>query len=208
MSEYDKERSSALYKSLSQPWFYKLTKVVLSPGGTKNLIRKIKSILDSLPASSSYLDIGCGPRSLLNELDIQVYGVDISFHYVAKNNIYGNYGAVASASDLPFADGCIDAVWSIGVFHHLPDSLFEKACKEMQRVCRKGGYTAILDAVFPKSIWRSPIAALLRKLDRGKYVRDQKTFEQMVAKFGEWSFDRFAYAWNDLEAIIALQIKV
>ena len=78
----------------------------------------------------------------------------------------------------------------------------------MHRVYRKGGYMAILDSIFPKSIWRSPIAALLRKLDRGKYVRDQKTFEQIISKFGEWSFDRFAYAWNGLEAILALQIKV
>ena len=196
-----------LYRALNQPWIYKLSAAILSPGNREIFDRKIRKTIESFAATRFYLDVGCGPRSWLNDLGLHTIGVDISLPYIMDHSRSGNSGVVASAVYLPFEGSRFDAVWTVGLLHHLTDSTFEETCLEMLRVCRPGGYVAILDAVYPHSVWARPIPALLRKFDRGRYVRDQQHFESLAAKTGNWYIQRFTYSRNGLEAVFALQIR-
>jgi len=209
MPVYNQERSGKLYKNLDDSIIYKLSQVILAPGGAKNLTKKVKELIESRNSSEHVLDVGCGPLSYINRAGIEnIFGIDISHEYVTQFQLNMNTGAVASATTLPFKNCCFDAVWSIGLLHHLSYELFLQACSEMARVCKKTGYLAIIDNVFPKSFLHSPIAAIIRKMDRGKYVRKQAVFEGLVSQIdGDWYFDRFTYAYNGLEGVLAVMSK-
>jgi SAM-dependent methyltransferase len=207
MSNNDKGRAGIIYKLLGNPWIYKFSLNILAPGYRKNFRHRIKTVIDSFPSAKSYLDVGCGPQSWISDLGVNLVGVDISMAYVISQTSTGNLGVTGSADLLPFRDESFDAVWSVGLLHHLPDSIFQMACSEMRRVCMSGGYVAILDAVPPRSVWARPIPALLRKTDRGRFVRDQKRFEHLLSGTGDWIFQRFTYTYNGLEGIIALLMK-
>jgi SAM-dependent methyltransferase len=202
-----KGRAGLFYKLLGNPWIYKFSLDLLAPGYRKNFNRRMKAVIDSFPIAKSYLDVGCGPRSWLTDLGVNVVGVDISMDYVMSQTSTGNLGVMGSADLLSFKSESFDAVWSVGLLHHLPDSMFQMTCSEMQRVCTPGGYIAIIDAVTPRYVWTRPIPALLRKLDRGRYVRSQEQFERLISGTGNWTFQRFTYTYNGLEGILALQIK-
>lgn len=206
-SNHNKERSGILYRALNQPWIYKLIEAILAPDGRDSFNRKIRKTIESFPTVKSYLDVGCGPRSWLTDLGLHTIGMDISLPYIVDHCRSGNSGVVASAVYLPIERSCFDAVWAVGLLHHLTDSMFVETCSEMLRVCRPGGYVAILDAVKPHSVWARPIPALLRKLDRGRYMRDQEQFESLAANTGHWSIQRYTYSHNGLEAVFAIQIK-
>ena len=123
--------------------------------------------MEELPPAEQVLDIGCGPVSFLWKTGLQPIGLDISHAYTLTFNRQGKAAITASSTDLPFADRIFDGVWSIGLLHHLSDDMACKTVEEMLRVCRRGGYVAIIDAVMPKSAWANPLAYLLRRTDRG-----------------------------------------
>jgi ubiquinone/menaquinone biosynthesis C-methylase UbiE len=52
---------------------------------------------------------------------------------------------VAAAQQLPFPDGCYDAVVSSLVLHHVPEEVRPAALAEMLRVLRPGGHLLIAD---------------------------------------------------------------
>ncbi len=88
------------------------------------------------------LDIGCGKGFLLHEIaqavpGIEVAGIDISKYAIenAKEEIRP-FLHEGSASELPWANGAFDFVYSINTFHNLRVFDLKKAVQEMQRVGR------------------------------------------------------------------------
>jgi SAM-dependent methyltransferase len=83
-------------------------------------------------------DFGCG-QSLFQEtfrkLNYDALFLDISWNVVSKID-YGTK-TQGSLTDLPLKNDCIDAIFCIGVVHHIPD--MEKAIRELVRVLRSGG---------------------------------------------------------------------
>jgi len=205
MSDYRVERSDGLYKSLGIPWIYKIISRIITPGGRENLLNIVRKTIESHPDIKTCLDVGCGPRSLLSDTRISFIGLDISLPYLLKLGELGVPAVVASASDLPFISQSFDAVWSVGMFHHLNESLARNAIQEMRRVCSPGGHIFILDAVLPSSFVNHPIPYLIRKLDRGKFVRKQDKFTKILINFGIWKFERIKYTSNGLEVLLAIQ---
>lgn len=100
----------------------------------------IKQFLDSLPANSKVLDIGCGNgKNMMYRQDLDMYGLE---HAKALTNICQSRGlkvVQGDAKNLPFQDNTFDAIIMIAVIHHIDPQEHEIALKEIQRVLIPGG---------------------------------------------------------------------
>ena len=188
---------------ISPPFAYHLTQRLAAPGAERALRAMLARWLAENPAPGRCLDVGCGPRSWLWDVGLQAYGVDVSEAAVAAYRRRGGTAVVASATALPFADGAFDSVWSFGLLHHLPDGAAQRAVAEMQRVTRAGGCTVVFDAVLPRAAWRRPVAALLRRLDRGRWMRTEAALTALLTPPAAWESTRLTYALTGLEGLLA-----
>jgi SAM-dependent methyltransferase len=102
-----------------------------------------------LKAGDRVLDIGCGKGFLLYEFTravpgIEVTGLDISQYGIdnAKEEVRPHLHA-GNCTELPFADGTFDFVYSINTFHNLKNFELFAALKEMQRVGKQKRYICV-----------------------------------------------------------------
>ena len=191
---------SFLYRLLEHPLCYRLSQAVFAPGSDLFLLRRLRRIMQEYRPYGRVLDVGCGPTSWLWKIGSHPVGLDISLPYSFAYQIGGGTAVNGSAVNLPFATSSFNAIWSIGVFHHLPDAMVRQAMAEMLRVCEPDGHIVILDAVLPQS-WHRPIASLIRRLDRGKFMRNQAALEALLQDRPSWSVSRFTYTVNGLEML-------
>lgn len=191
-----------IYKILDLPVIYRFVGRILVPGGGKNISRFIQARLQHISAGEKILDVGCGPYSRLTQAGLLPIGLDLAYSYIAAYNCNNTPGVVASAKEIPFTENCFDSVWSIGMFHHLSGEIARSAMREMVRVCKQGGHVIIMDNVFPKHVWRHPIAALVRKMDRGRFVRSQSSFEMLLPEGSRWKIERVVYSYIGAELLI------
>ena len=169
-----------IYRILDAPWIYRLAQVLLAPGGEAAVVRKLRRELTSISASGSALDVGCGPASWLWRVGLDPLGLDFTPSYIQKYCASGHLGVIGAAQALPFPSGHFQSVWSIGLLHHLSDEVAKQVIEEMARVCQGDGWVVILDAVMPSPAWRRPIAYVLRRMDRGGFVRQEAALERIV----------------------------
>lgn len=204
-----------LYRLLEIPFVYRLSQVLLAPGQYRFLEPIFKRIFNH-PAQR-VLDVGCGPHLNTTEPQGLLVGVDINPSYI--NQYTGGFvdedprlilapppsrrrlGYVASADQLPFADGSFDEVRTFGLFHHLTDEQTRKTLQEMNRCLGRGGRMVVLDNVWPLRAWTRPLAWLTRRLDRGKHVRTQEELHHMILEAcpGSWTWERNTYTYTGLE---------
>lgn len=170
---------------------------LLAPDAGGRLIRQLRP-----EPARRILDVGCGPASLLWTAGLEPYGADLSPGFVRAFHRRSPRAAIASAMALPFADGRFDAVYSFGLLHHLPDEAAAAAVREMLRVTRPGGRTIVLDGVPPSKAWRRPVASLLRRLDRGRWMRRQEALQNLLDGSGGWEYKRFTYTYTGLEGVL------
>lgn len=100
---------------------------------------KTRSILDMIPQDVlTIADIGCGDGAITNVLAqrYQVIAVDIS-EEALKHISSKAFPTVASADCIPLPDESVDLVLSSEMLEHLPDKIFDKACREIKRVSKK-----------------------------------------------------------------------
>jgi len=96
------------------------------------------------------LDVGCGignyhPR--LPESLRSISAVDVSSRCIDAARVC-NPGVAYQTYDgmrLPYRDASFDAVYTICVMHHVPAETWESFTREMRRVVRPGGLTAIFE---------------------------------------------------------------
>jgi SAM-dependent methyltransferase len=198
---------NVIYRLLERPWIYRLSGLFLAPGAEKTLKQKIKQLLTQLPPAHRILDVGCGPSSWLWQLGLHPIGLDLSFTYTVTFSHCGEIAITGSANALPFRNGSFDSVWSIGLLHHLPDDLARQAVSEMVRICRPGGYIVIFDAVLPEPAWQRPVAQIIRKLDRGRFMRTQLNLESILLEHEGWICERFSYSLTGLEGLLCRFLK-
>jgi len=105
---------------------------------------------------AAIVDVACGSGGLLGDLAAtfpraRLAGVDLSFPYLEEARRRTGLGALAQANAerLPFADGAIDAVTSIYLFHELPPAVRPAIAREMARVLAPGGLLAFADSIQP-----------------------------------------------------------
>lgn len=197
----------SIYHFLDNPKIYKLIESLLGPGGEKDLRAKIRLLLSLLPPARHLLDVGCGPSSWLWHENLHPIGLDVSLPYTRAFMAHGEPAVKASAENLPFDDASFDGVWSIGLFHHLPNQIAKRAIAECIRVTAPSGYCIIFDNVFPEPVWSQPLAWLIRKMDRGRYVRRQMDVESLLCNREQWQCERFSYSLYGLEGLFCIFIK-
>jgi SAM-dependent methyltransferase len=194
----------SFYRVLNHPLAYNAAQRVFAPGGEASLTNYIASLTDALVTDGPLLDVGCGPRSWLWRVGLRPVGVDIEPAYVDAYIRAGGQATLGSADAIPHGDASFAGVWSIGVLHHLADAMVAGAIGEAIRVCRPGGYVAMLDAVLPTSPWRRPLAAFIRRLDRGRHMRQEGALRSLLDPFGRWHYTRFTYSATGLEMLACL----
>lgn len=175
-----------------KPALYKLSQSLLAPGAVQSVVRH----MESRPGRA--LDVGCGPSSWLWSAGMNPVGVDIALDSVRA---FGP-AVVASATALPFADGTFDTVGSFGLLHHLPDDAARAAIREMRRVTSAEGLTIVFDGVLPHRGWTRPLAWLIRRMDRGSWMRREEAFEALFDSPAPWRRVRFTYSYTGLEGVI------
>ena len=90
------------------------------------------------------LEVGCGTGLVLERVaafTTEASGIDISHGMLRQSRRRGLRAAQATATALPFADGCFDTVYSFKVLAHVRD--IDLALREMARVTRPGGHLVL-----------------------------------------------------------------
>jgi len=102
-----------------------------------------------LKAGDKILDVGCGKAFLLNDLvlevpGVEVAGIDISAYGIANaKEEVRPFLQVADAKKLPFPDKSFDLVYSINTLHNLYTFDMVEAVKEIERVSRRHKYIVV-----------------------------------------------------------------
>ncbi|MBU0484855.1 MAG: class I SAM-dependent methyltransferase [Proteobacteria bacterium] len=190
-----------LYNLLGHPFIYRLSQIILAPGAEIILTKKIQDLAKKFPASGRIIDVGCGPSSWLWQIKMLPVGLDISYQYSVNYHRQANLAVTGSAISLPILTETFDGIWCIGVLHHLPDQAAKEAINEMLRICQPGGHVIIMDAVLPKKSWLRLIATMIRRMDRGEFIRSQQDLSSLLPDEVNWSISRYTYAMTGLEML-------
>jgi len=126
--------------------------------------------LDSLPAGTTLLDVGCGiggsSRILARDYGFVTTGVTLSPQQVRRaqeltpDNVTSSF-MVNDALNMSFPDNSFDVVWSIEAGPHMPDKV--KYAEEMMRVLKPGGILVVADwnqrddRRKPLNFWEKPV---------------------------------------------------
>ncbi len=188
-----------LYNLLESPLLYRMVQLCFAPGAEKLLTKALSELSASLPTAGKILDVGCGPSSWLWKVGRKPIGFDLSHSYTTVFSQSGNVAVTGSCFNLPFIDNSFAGVWCIGVLHHLSDTEVRHSVGEMLRVCRPGGHVVILDAVLPEPLWKRPVAAIIRRLDRGKYMRTENRLKSLMPEQLRFQSKRYTYTYTGLE---------
>ena len=193
---------SAVYRILDRPAVYRFVQWFLGPRGERDTTEGLQRAWRAQPDAKRVIDVGCGPASLLWRIGVQPIGLDVTESYSrAFRAAHSSLAITGSATELPLADGSVDAAWCLFVFHHLPDEAVRKALDELYRVVRPGGYVAVWDGVLPVSALRRPIAYAVRKADRGKFMRTEEHLRALLPTQSAWSVRREFYSLYGYERL-------
>lgn len=197
-----------LHKILEYPIVYRTAQKIFAPGMDRIITGHLSRIFGGTPHSErNILDVGCGPSSWLWKIGIHPIGLDISESYIKKFRMKGGIGLAGSASELPFASNSFDAVMSVALLHHLPEDLARQTVSEMVRVTNEHGRVIIFDPILPTSAWRRPVAWMLCKLDRGRFIRRQEVFQSQFVREGDWNVERIKHSYLGTEGLFCVLKK-
>ena len=131
------------------------------------------------------LDIGCGAGAVATYFqDVVYHGFDSNEAYVDyANRKYGDravfsYGEVGT--DVQVEKEHYDLVMANGLLHHLNDREVLHLLRISHDALRPGGRLVTRDGCFEEG--QSDFARLLLKRDRGKYVRTEQGYQQLIAQ--------------------------
>lgn len=173
----------------------------MAPGARDHLA----ALLAGLAAEADgrpWLDVGCGPRSLVPAPPAGCMAIDRALPYVRAVRESGRQACVGDAARLPFPDGHFGAAWTIGLLHHLDDATAGAALGEMARVVGPGGRLHVMDAVLPEPAWARPLAWAVRRLDRGRFMRRQAQLTALLPRAPDWRVERHTYTATGLELLV------
>jgi ubiquinone/menaquinone biosynthesis C-methylase UbiE len=197
-----------LYKLLEYPAVYRAAQTLLAPGMDRIVTNELAKIMTAIAHPVNVLDVGCGPSSRLWRVGVRPIGLDLSHVYTTKFRAGGGISVTASAKELPFASNSFDAVLCFSLLHHLPDDVAQATVKELLRVTARNGHVIVFDPVLPKVSWRRPIAWILCKLDRGRFIRSQPEVESHILPLRNWKVERVMHSYIGTEGVFCLLRKL
>jgi SAM-dependent methyltransferase len=171
---------SALERILGKSKIYSLAMNIVGAPSTKEYLAQVINA----SAGHSVLDIGCGTAAILNFLPgVFYFGIDSNPNYIAKaNHSFGRQGnfRCVSVDDLTGESSVkFDRILLLGVLHHLTDQQIQSLMVVITELLSEEGRLITYDGVFvPK---QNPIARLLLKLDRGRYVRSRPEYISLLS---------------------------
>ncbi len=130
-----------------------------------------------IPPLARVLDAGCGTGRLARVVKAgrpasEVIGLDADPRILCiarQKAAQGNQDVKfieGFIERLPFPNERFDVVFSVLVFHHLPEEIKAQACREMFRVLRPGGRTIIADFAPPHGWAATAVASVMRHFER------------------------------------------
>ena len=125
------------------------------------------------------LDLGCGTARVLDFLPpLEYHGLDSNPAYIrfAQKKWKGRASFVCTdlcGSPWP-VQGLFDRVMAAGVLHHLSDEEARKMLENARRLLKPHGKLVSFDGCYEEH--QSPAARALLSMDRGKYVRNEKSY--------------------------------
>jgi ubiquinone/menaquinone biosynthesis C-methylase UbiE len=140
---------------------------------------------------SNIVDIACGSGAFLADLKTafpraRLGGLDLSPAYLAEARRRSGLNALvqANAERLPYADGVLDAVTCVYLFHELPPRVRDVVAGEIARVLKPGGMLAFADSIQP---------------------RDEPRLSRLLEAFPAYFHEPYyrSYGETDLEALFA-----
>ncbi len=117
----------------------------------ENLLKRV-----SFTPNQTYLDVGCGngaaPIHIARKFGLEVTGIDVDPAQIqiaqANSRDLDNVRFLTiDGTELPFANGQFDLVFTNKVTHHIPN--WPEALAEMSRVLKPNGYLLYADLVVP-----------------------------------------------------------
>lgn len=132
------------------------------------------------------LDAPCGTGTLTPLcLPSQYAGIDLDADRVASaKERYAGVGSfsVADAANLDFPDTSFDVILASGLFHHLDDATVLRVLAEFSRVLKPRGRFVVFEAIWPVNRLNVP-GYVLRRMDKGKFVRHAAEYEVMFKQY-------------------------
>lgn len=177
---------------------YRASQAVLAPGAHRAIDRCVRDWAAGLPTDRPVLDVGCGPRSWVAPHAATPVGIDVDR---AALRALPTAAVAADAARLPVADRACAGAAAVGLLHHLPDATATAAVRELQRVVARGGSVLVFDGVTPTA--RRPVAAAIRRRDRGRHLRTVDALRALLASTGDWTVTTMRYAATGLEGLAA-----
>lgn len=170
--------TSLLERLLEQPWVYRLWQAPF-------VDQKFAPVQRHLDTHTVHrvLDVACGPGTNASRFPGSRYvGIDINEHYLNMARLKSNgefIQADLSSTQLTFL-GKFDTILVNSFLHHLPDEGVQRVLSQLASVLESDGRVHILELVLPE---RPGIAKLVAKLDRGRYARSQRCWQQQFERY-------------------------
>lgn len=147
----------------------------------------------------SILDVGCGTGAILSRVleereNVKACGIDLSPGMIERaGEILGDNAElkIGDSENLPWEDGCFDAVVCNASFHHYPDP--KKVLQEMKRVLKAGGILVIGDPWIPNPLrWLLNLSIKFSK-DGDVSIYSEKEMKTLLYNAGFNSVEWEAY---------------
>ena len=169
-----------LEKLLKHPKIYRFFQSLLRKD---KFYDRLSEYLKKNYPNHSIVDIGCGDAEIVSYLDrkTKYVGIDISKKYIQsakkKYPFFKFYNTdITKDNSLSF----INSVFLLlGVIHHIDDEKSKNLINQLKSI--NGSVIIALDAVKVKN--QHPIAKLLMKMDRGKFIRTKSGYEKIFVGF-------------------------
>ena len=161
----------------------KIYDVAMSLVGARPAKEYIAQEINATPGNR-VLDIGCGTASILAYLpSVDYIGIDSNPEYISQAKMrFGDLGdfRCISVDDLHVeTTEKFDRILLLGVLHHLTDLQIRSLVWNISGLLSSKGRLITHDGVFTPR--QNPIARLLLKLDRGRYVRSQSEYLSLLS---------------------------
>lgn len=181
---------------LSSPAVYTLFQNLM---GARSGWRKITEDYMEAKTGHIVLDIGCGPADVLDYLpQVQYWGFDISPEYIEQaSRKHGSRGRfyckLFERSDLDELPK-VDVALLSGVLHHLDDGDAHELLDLVAMALKPGGRLVTVDPCLSPD--QNPVARFLIERDRGRNVRDEAGYSDLVqSRFADSRVEIVHRAW-------------